>query len=189
MGDCGEAGPKGGHLLLVRASYEACASGVHVGAGGCSKLTASAHCDRTDPQARQRSKDQGLPTVLLRPLQWRHTLRKPREPSTTLTTSSLENSAHMICFVHSFISPCAPPPSKVLEWLDYGVDERPTFLTLYFEGVDTQGHYYGPNSVFPPPQFAALALTSSVCVSHMISRTPILDGGGAGHRSGRRGSR
>jgi hypothetical protein len=46
VGDCGEAGPKGGHLLLVRASYEACASGVHVGAGGCSKLTASAHCDR-----------------------------------------------------------------------------------------------------------------------------------------------
>lgn len=36
--------------------------------------------------------------------------------------------------------------NQVLEWLDYGVDERPTFLTLYFEGVDTQGHYYGPNS-------------------------------------------
>lgn len=38
-------------------------------------------------------------------------------------------------------------PFKVLEWLDYGVDQRPTFLTLYFEGVDSQGHSYGPDSV------------------------------------------
>lgn len=36
---------------------------------------------------------------------------------------------------------------QILEWLDYGEDQRPTFLTLYFEGVDKQGHSYGPGSV------------------------------------------
>ena len=35
---------------------------------------------------------------------------------------------------------------KVLGWLDLPVNERPTFLTLYFEGVDEDGHDYGPDS-------------------------------------------
>jgi predicted AlkP superfamily pyrophosphatase or phosphodiesterase len=35
---------------------------------------------------------------------------------------------------------------QVLAWLDLPADQRPRFLTLYFEQVDHQGHDYGPNS-------------------------------------------
>ena len=36
--------------------------------------------------------------------------------------------------------------NKLLSWLDLPVSERPTFLTLYFENVDSDGHDYGPDS-------------------------------------------
>ncbi|MDR3439126.1 ectonucleotide pyrophosphatase/phosphodiesterase [Telmatospirillum sp.] len=35
---------------------------------------------------------------------------------------------------------------KVLEWLDLPVGQRPDFITLYFEHVDTAGHRFGPQS-------------------------------------------
>jgi predicted AlkP superfamily pyrophosphatase or phosphodiesterase len=35
---------------------------------------------------------------------------------------------------------------QILHWLDLPPGQRPSFLTLYFEGVDTAGHYYGPDS-------------------------------------------
>jgi predicted AlkP superfamily pyrophosphatase or phosphodiesterase len=35
---------------------------------------------------------------------------------------------------------------QVLEWLDLSSSERPTFLTLYFEDVDTAAHRSGPES-------------------------------------------
>lgn len=35
---------------------------------------------------------------------------------------------------------------KVLSWLDLPTPQRPTFLTLYFDVVDTAGHYSGPDS-------------------------------------------
>lgn len=35
---------------------------------------------------------------------------------------------------------------KVLSWLDLPAAQRPQLLTLYFEAVDTAGHYYGPDS-------------------------------------------
>ena len=35
---------------------------------------------------------------------------------------------------------------QVLAWLDLPADQRPRFLTLYFDQVDHQGHDYGPNS-------------------------------------------
>lgn len=35
---------------------------------------------------------------------------------------------------------------QILHWLDLPPAQRPSFLTLYFEGVDTAGHYYGPDS-------------------------------------------
>jgi predicted AlkP superfamily pyrophosphatase or phosphodiesterase len=35
---------------------------------------------------------------------------------------------------------------RVLEWLDLPAGERPRFLTLYFEDVDTAGHDDGPDS-------------------------------------------
>lgn len=35
---------------------------------------------------------------------------------------------------------------QILAWLDLPADQRPTFLTLYFEAVDKAGHNYGPDS-------------------------------------------
>jgi predicted AlkP superfamily pyrophosphatase or phosphodiesterase len=35
---------------------------------------------------------------------------------------------------------------RVLSWLDRPAGERPRFLTLYFESVDSQGHSFGPDS-------------------------------------------
>ncbi|MDZ4320726.1 MAG: ectonucleotide pyrophosphatase/phosphodiesterase, partial [Phenylobacterium sp.] len=35
---------------------------------------------------------------------------------------------------------------QVLAWLDAPAAERPTFLALYFDEVDTYGHHYGPDS-------------------------------------------
>ncbi|NKZ38869.1 alkaline phosphatase family protein [Oleiagrimonas citrea] len=35
---------------------------------------------------------------------------------------------------------------QVLEWLDLPAQKRPTFLTLYFDRVDHDGHEYGPDS-------------------------------------------
>ena len=35
---------------------------------------------------------------------------------------------------------------KVLAWLELPAKERPTFITLYYSNVDTQGHRHGPDS-------------------------------------------
>ncbi|RUL78327.1 ectonucleotide pyrophosphatase/phosphodiesterase [Dyella choica] len=35
---------------------------------------------------------------------------------------------------------------QVLAWLDMPADQRPSFVTLYFEAVDKAGHKYGPDS-------------------------------------------
>ena len=35
---------------------------------------------------------------------------------------------------------------RVLAWLDQSRAERPTFLTLYFEDVDSAAHAFGPES-------------------------------------------
>ena len=35
---------------------------------------------------------------------------------------------------------------QVLAWLDLPAGERPEFVTLYFNDVDTAGHYFGPDS-------------------------------------------
>ncbi|WP_266168924.1 ectonucleotide pyrophosphatase/phosphodiesterase [Dyella subtropica] len=35
---------------------------------------------------------------------------------------------------------------QVLEWLDLPADQRPSFLTLYFDDVDHAGHEHGPDS-------------------------------------------
>lgn len=36
--------------------------------------------------------------------------------------------------------------AQVLNWLDLPPDARPSFLTLYFSRVDSNGHWYGPDS-------------------------------------------
>jgi predicted AlkP superfamily pyrophosphatase or phosphodiesterase len=35
---------------------------------------------------------------------------------------------------------------QVLKWLDLPEDRRPSFVTLYFDIVDTEGHHHAPNS-------------------------------------------
>ncbi len=35
---------------------------------------------------------------------------------------------------------------QILRWLDLPPTQRPQFMTLYFQRVDTAGHYYGPDS-------------------------------------------
>lgn len=35
---------------------------------------------------------------------------------------------------------------KVLDWIDMPPTKRPSFITLYFEDVDSEGHTYGPGS-------------------------------------------
>lgn len=35
---------------------------------------------------------------------------------------------------------------QVLAWLDLPADQRPQFLTLYFDAVDHAGHHYGPDT-------------------------------------------
>lgn len=35
---------------------------------------------------------------------------------------------------------------QILRWLDLPGNQRPSFLSLYFEGVDTAGHHFGPDS-------------------------------------------
>ena len=42
--------------------------------------------------------------------------------------------------------PDADRVARVLSWLDLPEAERPSFLTLYFEKVDTAGHHEGPDS-------------------------------------------
>ncbi|MCH7939587.1 MAG: alkaline phosphatase family protein [Candidatus Marinimicrobia bacterium] len=36
--------------------------------------------------------------------------------------------------------------AQIISWLRLPLDKRPTFLTLYFHIVDTQGHIYGPTA-------------------------------------------
>ena len=47
---------------------------------------------------------------------------------------------------------------QLLAWLDVPAGERPAFLTLYFDEVDTGGHRYGPDA---PELNAALARTDA----------------------------
>lgn len=42
--------------------------------------------------------------------------------------------------------PYAARVDTILKWLDLPAAQRPAFLSMYFEGVDTAGHYYGPDS-------------------------------------------
>lgn len=36
--------------------------------------------------------------------------------------------------------------NKVIEWMSYDHFDRPQIYFMYFEGVDTAGHIYGPQS-------------------------------------------
>jgi predicted AlkP superfamily pyrophosphatase or phosphodiesterase len=54
--------------------------------------------------------------------------------------------------------------NRILSWLDLPVDQRPTFLTLYFEDVDEKGHDYGPDS----PQLLAAIGEVDTALGHLL---------------------
>jgi predicted AlkP superfamily pyrophosphatase or phosphodiesterase len=49
---------------------------------------------------------------------------------------------------------------KLLSWLDLPAAQRPAFMTLYFDIVDTAGHYHGPDS--PEVNAAAATVDSAI---------------------------
>lgn len=56
--------------------------------------------------------------------------------------------------------PHEPRVDQVLAWLDLPREDRPTFLTLYFDDVDTQGHRHSPDS--PETRDAVLKVDKAV---------------------------
>ncbi len=53
---------------------------------------------------------------------------------------------------------------QVLEWLDLPPEERPTFVTLYFSLVDTEGHRHGPDA----PETAAAARRADAYLGRLL---------------------
>jgi predicted AlkP superfamily pyrophosphatase or phosphodiesterase len=56
--------------------------------------------------------------------------------------------------------PHEPRVDQVLSWLDLPREKRPTFLTLYFDDVDTQGHRHSPDS--PETRDAVLKVDKAI---------------------------
>lgn len=56
--------------------------------------------------------------------------------------------------------PHEPRVDQILAWLDLPREQRPTFLTLYFDDVDTQGHRHSPDS--PETRDAVLKVDKAV---------------------------
>jgi predicted AlkP superfamily pyrophosphatase or phosphodiesterase len=54
---------------------------------------------------------------------------------------------------------------QLLQWLDRGDTQRPTFLTLYFSEVDTAGHEYGPEA----PQTRAAVLNLDGVIARLTA--------------------
>ncbi|MBB6182818.1 ectonucleotide pyrophosphatase/phosphodiesterase [Oleiagrimonas soli] len=54
---------------------------------------------------------------------------------------------------------------RVLQWLDLPPGERPTFLTLYFDRVDHEGHDFGPDS----PQVDAAMHRIDAAIGRLIA--------------------
>jgi predicted AlkP superfamily pyrophosphatase or phosphodiesterase len=53
---------------------------------------------------------------------------------------------------------------KILGWLDLPAAERPTFLALYFEQVDHEGHLYGPGA----PQLGNAIATVDAAIGKLL---------------------
>jgi predicted AlkP superfamily pyrophosphatase or phosphodiesterase len=54
----------------------------------------------------------------------------------------------------------------MLEWLDLPADQRPAFMTLYFETVDSSAHRYGPA---PSDELAQALGTVDRAVAHLVA--------------------
>ena len=53
---------------------------------------------------------------------------------------------------------------QVLAWLDMPIDQRPSFITLYFEAVDKAGHSYGPDS----PEVNQALRDTDAAIGHLV---------------------
>jgi predicted AlkP superfamily pyrophosphatase or phosphodiesterase len=78
------------------------------------------------------------------------TAEKQGQKSATMfwpgSEAKIEGVRPSYCVPYDQAMPGARRVEQVLEWIDLPADQRPTLLTLYFEGVDTAGHEYGPKS-------------------------------------------
>lgn len=59
---------------------------------------------------------------------------------------------HRLETPYVLISPCSKVPflkrvDTVLSWMDLPANERPDFITLYFDEPDHAGHSYGPDDI------------------------------------------
>ncbi len=54
---------------------------------------------------------------------------------------------------------------QVLSWLDLPGDQKPSFLTLYFDIVDTAGHHFGPDS----PQVNQALATVDAAIGRLVA--------------------
>jgi predicted AlkP superfamily pyrophosphatase or phosphodiesterase len=54
---------------------------------------------------------------------------------------------------------------QVLQWLDLPEGQRPDFLTLYFDDVDTAGHHFGPDS----PQLDAALRKVDAALARLVA--------------------
>jgi predicted AlkP superfamily pyrophosphatase or phosphodiesterase len=60
--------------------------------------------------------------------------------------------------------PAAARADQVLAWLDLPAGQRPDFVTLYFDDVDTAGHYSGPES----PEVNAAAARVDTALGRLV---------------------
>jgi predicted AlkP superfamily pyrophosphatase or phosphodiesterase len=60
---------------------------------------------------------------------------------------------------------CAERVDGLLRWLDLPPAQRPRFLTLYFDLVDTQGHTFGPHA----PETRAAAQEADAAIARLLA--------------------
>jgi predicted AlkP superfamily pyrophosphatase or phosphodiesterase len=60
--------------------------------------------------------------------------------------------------------PAAARADHVLAWLDLPADQRPQLVTLYFDDVDTIGHFFGPDS----PEVNAAAARVDAALGRLV---------------------
>lgn len=61
--------------------------------------------------------------------------------------------------------PAGERVDRALAWLDLPAAERPRFLTLYFDAVDTAGHHSGPDS----PEVNAAAADTDAAIARLLA--------------------
>src|SRR5690606_36321832 len=87
---------------------------------------------------------------------------KQHAAANTFPVSEAESDATRPTFWKGYAHelPHEPRVDQILAWLDLPREDRPTFLTLYFDDVDTQGHRHSPDS--PETRDAVLKVDKAV---------------------------